>query len=67
VTGRGIGLLVVTGLSVAAVAGVAAGLVMNRKVRKYDGDAALVLSAGLACLAWAAIGWAWYLSGGVVS
>jgi len=66
VTGRDVALWVIAGLSVAAAAGVTAGLVMNRRVRKYDGDAMLALAAGLACLVWAAIGWAWYLATGVL-
>lgn len=66
-SGRDAALWVITGISVAAVAGTAAGLVMNRRARKCDGDAVLALAAGLACFVWAAIGWAWYLSGGVVS
>lgn len=66
-TARYVALLVITALSAGAVAGTSAGLVMNRRARECDGDAVLVMAAGLACLVWAAIGWAWYLSGGVVS
>jgi hypothetical protein len=67
VTGRDAALWVITGLSAAAVAGTAAGLVMNRRERECGGDAVLALAAGLACFVWAAIGWAWYFSGGTVS
>jgi hypothetical protein len=49
------------------VAGLTGGLLADRKWRESPGIALLILAVGLVCGVWAAIGWAWLLSGGVVS
>jgi hypothetical protein len=62
-----IALCAVTALTVCSVARLTGGLLADRKWRESPGIALLILAVGLVCGVWAAIGWAWLLSGGVVS
>lgn len=66
-SGREAALWVITALSAVAVAGVAASVFARRYRKTSPGIEILALAVGLTCGMWAGIGWAWWLSGGVVS
>lgn len=65
-SGREAALWVIAGLSVAAVAGLAGAGVARLKCRELLGLPYLILAVAMVCGMWAVIGWAWWLTGGVV-
>lgn len=65
-SGREAALWVIAVLSVAAVAGLAGAAVTRLKCRELPGLPYLVLAVAMVCGMWAAVGWAWWLTGGVV-
>ena len=65
-TGREAPLWVVIGLTAAAVAGLAGAFAARLRYPATHGLPWLILAVGVTFGMWAAIGWAWWLTGGVV-
>jgi hypothetical protein len=67
VSGREAALWVIVALSATAVAGLAGAAVARQRCRALPGLPYLILAVAMVCGMWAAIGWAWLLTGGTVS
>jgi hypothetical protein len=67
VSGHDAALWVITGLTALSAAGLAGAFAARLRCRALPGLPYLILAAAMVCGMWAAVGWAWWLSGGVVS
>ena len=65
-SGRDIAFRVITGMTVASVAGVAGAVLVRGRWPQFPGIAVLVMGVALTCGAWAAVGWTWWLAGAVI-